>query len=81
MHNASMPNVLVRDVPEPVHRRLVERAEAKGQSLQAFLQMELARLAGAESLTDVLARIRTRSGGQVGFIEAVEAIQEARAER
>ena len=76
-----MPNVLVRDVPESVHRRLTERAASKGQSLQAYLRMELARLAETESLEDVLARIRKDSGGRVGVNEALHALEEARAER
>ena len=81
LHNAIMTNVLVRDVPEPIHRRLTARAASKGQSLQAYLQMELMRLAETEPLEDVLARIRTRSGGRIGFQEAVDALDEARAER
>jgi antitoxin FitA len=81
MHNASMPNVLVRDLPEPVHQKLTERAAARGQSLQAYLKMELARLAQTESLEEVLARIEKDSGGRVRPQEALEAIHEARAER
>lgn len=71
MHNASMPNVVVRDLPEAVHAELVRRAEAAGQSLQQYLTAELVRLTSAPTLEDVLARIRKRRGGRVGLRRAV----------
>ena len=37
MQTAIMPNITIRDVPEPVHRKLVERAERNRQSLQQYL--------------------------------------------
>jgi hypothetical protein len=39
-----MPNVLVRDVPEPVHTELARRARANGHSLQQYLTQQLTRL-------------------------------------
>lgn len=72
MHNASMPNVLIRDVPEPVHGRLQARAEERGQSLQQYLAGELRRLAERPSMEEVLARIATRRGGGVGLDQAVQ---------
>src|SRR6266540_1792638 len=39
-HNAIMPNVLVRDVPDDVHAALQQRAERRGQSLQQYLAAE-----------------------------------------
>lgn len=66
-----MPNVLVRDVPENVHAQLQARAEERGQSLQQFLAGELRRLAERPSIDEVLARIGTRGGGQVGLDQAV----------
>ena len=68
-------------MPEPIHKRLTERAASKGQSLQSYLRMELMRLAEIEPLEDVLARIRQDSGGRISAHEAVVAIEEARAER
>lgn len=49
LHNASMPNMLIRNVDDRLHARLVAHAKADGQSLQQYL---LARLeAFAETLT------------------------------
>lgn len=81
LHNASMTNVLIRDVPEEVHRKLTERAVEMGVSLQHYLTTELTRLAQAPTLDEVIARIEKMSGGSVGFETAVADIEEARAER
>ena len=71
LHNVSMPNVLVRDVPENVHARLQARADERGQSLQQYLAGELRRLAERSSMEEVLDRIATRRGGHVGLGQAV----------
>ena len=76
-----MPNILVRDVPPKTHERLTERAASRGQSLQAYLQIELARLAAADTVEEILARVRAMKGGRVGFDEAVRDLEEARNER
>lgn len=81
MHNASMPNVLVRDLPDPVHRELLRRAEREGRSLQQYLTGVLTRLASTPALEDVLARIDRQRGGRLRFAEAVEALSEVRARR
>jgi plasmid stability protein len=66
-----MANVLVRGVPDEVHRGLQRRAELRGQSLQQYLSTELRRLAEQPTLEEVLARIAARRGGRVGFEQAV----------
>jgi hypothetical protein len=71
MHNESMPNVLVRDLPAEIHAELMKRAQAKGQSLQQYLAGELTRLAAMPTLETVFARIEKRSGGRVGLDQAV----------
>ncbi|MFN0148639.1 MAG: FitA-like ribbon-helix-helix domain-containing protein [Dehalococcoidia bacterium] len=76
-----MPNILVRNVPDGVHPRLLERATARGLSLQTYLRAELARLAETETLEEVLARIRTNSGGRLGVQDTLDALDEAWAER
>lgn len=76
--NASMPNVLVRDLPDDVHSALQRRAAAAGQSLQQYLVFELARLAASPSIDEVLLRISQRRGGRVGLAVAVD---DLRAER
>ena len=71
LHSVSMPNVLIRDVPENVHARLQARADGGGQSLQQYLAGELRRLAERPSMEEVLARIAAHRGGRVGLERAV----------
>lgn len=70
-----MTNVLVRDIPEPVHAVLVERAKRNGQSLQQYLVRELQLLAETPTRDEVLDRIGRRTGGKVGFAQAVRDIE------
>ena len=80
-HNASMPNVLIRDLPDDVHASLQRRAAAAGQSLQQYLTDELARVAESPTLTEVLERIEQRFGGRVGFDTAAADLQSERSQR
>lgn len=73
-----MSNVLVRDLPEDVHRRLAELAKASGSSLQQYLTVELTRLARTASLDEIVARIEQRSGGSVGLDQAAEDLDQVR---
>ena len=73
-----MMNVLVRNLPEDVHRELAARAERSGQSLQQFLRTELERLARREPLDDVLARIGKRSGGKARIEDAAAIVRDDR---
>lgn len=66
-----MPNILVRDVPDDVHGALQRRAEQRGQSLQQYLASELSRLVERPTADEVLARAARRTGGTVGFDQAV----------
>ncbi len=75
MHNECMPNVVIRDVPDAVHRRLVQNAADRRQSLQQYLLGELDGLARRGDLTAVLDVLDAQSGGRVGFEEAVAAIR------
>jgi plasmid stability protein len=76
-----MPNVLVRDLPPAVHATLQQRAAEHGQSLQQYLAGELRRLAGRPTVEEVLTRVSQRSGGRVGFEEAVADLTDERARR
>ena len=78
-HNASMPNILVRDLPDEVHAGLQRRAQAAGQSLQQYLAIELARLATTPSMSEMMNRIAQRKGGRVGFSTAVADLDAERA--
>lgn len=73
-----MPHVLVRDLPEDVHRRLVDRAHAEGRSLQRYLVAELTRLARSMTLEEFVARVETKEGGRVGLAQAVEDLDHLR---
>lgn len=77
----SVPNILVRDIPEDIHAALRRRAEQRGQSLQQYLTAELKRLASRPTLQDVLDRIERRHGGDVGLRQAAEDIAEERSRR
>ena len=74
----AMPHVLVRDLPEDVHRRLVERARAEGRSLQRHLVVELTRLARTADIDQVIARIQGNQGGKVGLAQAVDDLDQLR---
>ena len=67
-----MPNVLVRDLPDDVHTELQRRAGSAGQSLQQYLVAELTRLAQRPSMSEVLGRAGSLTGGQVGLAVAVD---------
>jgi len=69
---------LVRDVPAGIRAILQRRAEQRGQSLQQYLLAELTRLAEQPTVEEVLSRIEQRSGGQVGFEQAVRDLSEER---
>lgn len=81
MHNACMPNVQIREVPDDVHNELVRRAERAGQSLQQYLSAQLASIAATPTLDDVLERIEKRSKGQLSKADAVSALEDERARR
>lgn len=68
----AMPNVLVRNLPDDVHRRLVDRARAEGRSLQQHLVAELTRVARTVSLEELITRIEANRGGRVGLARAVD---------
>lgn len=75
-----MANVLIRDLPESVHRELTLRASERGQSLQQFLTGELVRLAETPTLESLFARISARTTGKVGLDQAVDDLAAGRAD-
>lgn len=79
MHNVSMPNVLIRDLPPNVHSALIARAEQAGQSLQQYLAHELAKLVATPTLAELFAEIDARGiGASVTSDEILEAIRRGR---
>lgn len=81
LHTVSMPNILVRDVPDEVHAALQRRAEQRGQSLQQYLAGELVRLAERPSVDELFARVSRRRGGRVGLDQAAADLVDERAQR
>ncbi len=71
LQNESVPNILVRDLPDEVHRALAHRAERRGQSLQQYLSSELTRLAERPTADELFERVAKRRGGKVGLRQAV----------
>lgn len=77
-----MANILIRDVPEEIHRELVRQAEYSGRSLQQYLLIELERLSKTPALEQLVERIKSRGGGSnVGFEAATDEMREIRDER
>jgi hypothetical protein len=81
MYYACVPNIQVRDVPEEIHEALVRRAELAGQSLQQFLAAQLAVIAAAPTLDEMLDRIEKRPKGRLSRRDAVAALDAERARR
>lgn len=81
MYYACMPNVQVRDVPDDVHRALVRRAAQAGQSLQQFLATQLAEIAAAPTMEEILDRIERRATGTLSAEATIEALDEDHARR
>lgn len=72
-----MKSIQIRDVPDPVHRTLRERAARAGQSLSEYLLAEVIRVAERPAVSDVLRLASSRSGG-AGVEEVVESIRSGR---
>lgn len=70
-----MPHVQVRDLPDDVHRALVQRAERAGQSLQQYLTAQLVRIAETPTTDEVIDQIERRSLGRLPADAVVEAIR------
>jgi plasmid stability protein len=52
--------IQIRNVPDPLHRKLKMRAAGSGQTLSDYLLTELARLATRPTRDEMLARIHNR---------------------
>ena len=61
MHNASMPSITIRDVPQTVRDKLAARAAADGQSMQQFLVKELSRLVERPNNAEIAERAHRRN--------------------
>lgn len=79
LHNGSMPNIQIKDVPESTHSILRSRAAAAHQSLQEYLRSRLIEEAAQPTLEEVLDRAGGRAGGSLALDEAVAAVRADRA--
>ena len=52
--------IQIRNVPDDVHRALVERAEREGMSLSGFLLREVTKVSERPSLAEIIARAEQR---------------------
>lgn len=65
MHNACMPAITIRNVPESTRDELASRARASGRSLQEYLLARLGELASEpdlEALLNEVAATKARFG-------------------
>lgn len=82
-----MPSIVVHDLSAEAHRRLAEKAQRSGETLETFLKRELEKLSldrsteERESVDEVLAGLERRLKGSVGGTQAVQDLEEARADR
>lgn len=89
MHNAGMPAITIRNVPQPTRDVLAARAEQAGQSLQEYLLGELVQMAAAPTVEEWLelaaehreARPAGDPTAEVTAEQIVELVRAGRAER
>lgn len=72
--------IQVRNVPDRLHRELVKRARARGQSLTQYIEQVLEREVARPDAADVFQRIRARQPVDLGR-PAAQMIREERASR
>lgn len=72
--------IQVRNVPDRLHRELMRRAKARGQTLTDYIEEILAREVARPPRDDVFDRIRTREPVDVG-VPASELIRQERNSR
>jgi len=84
LHNASMPNILIRNVPPEVHARLVVAARDRGQSLQQYVLGLISAPSPVMTHAEAIAWLRNwrdqMPSGDVG-VSGVDLVREARQER
>lgn len=76
----SMAHIQIRNVPEPLHRKLKARAAEAGMTLSDFLLREVERSAERPTLAEMTARVRRRKLIQ-SDLRAADLIREDRERR
>lgn len=78
-HTDVMAKMLqVRNIPERLHRELLKRAKARGQSLTDYVQQLLEREVARPPTEDVFARIERREPIDIRADEVIRAVREER---
>jgi hypothetical protein len=80
-HNASVPSITVRNVPNDVRDELAARAARAGRSLQEHLRTELIELARKPSVDDVLSNARVRIRATSSSLSAMRILEHRDADR
>ena len=70
--------IQIRNVPDDIHRALVERAEREGTSLSGFLLREVTKVAERPSLAEIIARAEQRKALKPVTESSVEILRELR---
>jgi hypothetical protein len=73
-----MKMIQIRNVPEPLHRALKERAAREGITLSELLMRELPRIAQRPTKEQVLARIQSRPPAPPDMPNPADIIREHR---
>lgn len=88
LHTASMPNILIRNVPPEVHARLTAAAKENGQSLQQYVLGLISSPSRRMSHAETIAWLRGRQERMVregtdpsDAMSGAEIIREGRIER
>jgi hypothetical protein len=75
----TVPSVQIKNVPPEVHRTLQRRAEAAGQSLQAYMLAQITEQASKPTIKELFDRIgRERGSGRVSLEFAAKVIRDER---
>jgi plasmid stability protein len=80
-HTDGMPSITVRNVPDDVRDELAARAAREGRSLQEHLLAHLVELARRPTVTEVLARARSRAETAATRLPADRILEHRDAER
>lgn len=76
-----MPHLQVRDVPDPVHRRLKARAALEGVTLSELVRRELERVAERPTMSEMIERISARPAVELSRGAGAEAVRAGRRDR
>jgi hypothetical protein len=83
LHNASMPNILIRNVPPEIHARLAAAAKERGQSLQQYALSLISAPTQGMSQAETIAWLRAwreRNPKSDDSMSGVELVRAARRE-